>query len=271
MDDSLYKLIFEGETLPGFEERKVRKNLNELLNADKAKLKQLFSGKPIIIRKNLTASDIRHYERAMMKAGAQCRIVAMTSDEELPPTPLENILEQDPNQLTKPSRSSRTLQLFPRMGRVQFIASLWIVVLLGICAWWIPEWLTPHYPSLESMHLTLGLITIACLLMLTMSVRRLHDIGYNGWTSVVLVLPGVNLLFLLWLIFSSGTPDTNRFGSTPHSAGAIAQVFGLWMPLLTIIAAGTYGWLYQKELQQLAANVPAMIDLLILPALEQYL
>ena len=273
MDDSFYKLIFEGETLPGFKERQVRKNLKELLNADRAKLKRLFSGKPIIIRKNLTASEIRPYERAMMKAGAHCRIISMTSDEELPPTPLETILGQD--QLARPSKSSKKFQFLPRMGRVQFMASLWIIVLLGVSAWWIPGWLTPHltphYPPIESLHLTLGLIAIAVLLMLTMTARRLHDIDRSGWKSLVLIIPGINLLFLLWLIFSSGTRNTNRFGSAPYSAGTVAQFFGLWIPLLALITAGTYGWLYQNELQQLAANVPEMIDQLVLPALEQNL
>ncbi|WP_257266145.1 DUF805 domain-containing protein [Endozoicomonas sp. ONNA2] len=273
MDDSFYKLIFEGETLPGFKERKVQKNLKALLNADKSELKRLFSGKPTIIRKNLTALEIRPFERAMVKAGAHCRIVAMTSDEELAPTPLETILEQD--NLAKPSKPYGKFQLLPRIGRVKFTASLWIIMLLGLCAWWVPGYLTPHltplYPPLESAHLTLGLITIACLLMLTMAARRLHDFGRSGWQSVVLVLPGINLLFLLWLIFSSGTADTNRFGPPPYTAGTIAQAFGIWIPILTLIATGTYCWYYQNELQQLASNVPEMINQLVIPALEQNL
>ncbi|WP_257294996.1 DUF805 domain-containing protein [Endozoicomonas sp. YOMI1] len=275
MDESFYKLIFEGEILPGFKERKVRKNLKELLNADKAELKRLFSGKPIIIRKNLTASEIRPYEIAMMKAGAHCRIISMASNEELPPTPPEAIPEQDQKPLAKPSGSSGKFQLLPRMGRVRFLASLWIIVLLGVCTWWVPGLLTTHltpfYPPLESLHLTLGLTTITCLFMLTVAARRLHDFDHSGWQSLVLVIPGINLLFLLWLVFSSGTPDTNRFGPPPHSAGTIAQVFGLWIPLLTLVTAGTYGWLYQNELQQLVANVPEIIDQLVLPALEENL
>ncbi|WP_422461380.1 DUF805 domain-containing protein [Endozoicomonas sp. ALB115] len=272
MDDSFYKLVFEGEILPGFKERKVRKNLKELLNVDKAELKHLFSGKPVIIRKNLTASEIRPYERAMIKAGAHCRILSMTSNEELPQTPPETIPEQEQKQ---PAESSGQFQLLPRMGRVRFIASLWVIALLVVCACWVPGLLTPHltpfYPPLESLHLTLGLMTIACLLMLTMAARRLHDFDRSGWKSLLLVIPGINLLFLLWLTFSSGTASTNRFGPTPYSAGRIAQVFGLWIPLLALIAAGSYGWLYQNELLQLAANVPEMIDQLVLPALEQNL
>ncbi len=273
MDDVCYKLIFEGETLPGFKGKNVRKNLKELLNADKEKLKQLFSGKPVIIRKNLTVNEIRPYERAMMKAGAHCRILAINSDEELVPTPLEAVLEQDPPQTALSSKSPRKFQLISRMGRVKFTASLWIITLLGVSAWWLPEQLTPHlipyYPLFESLFLTLGLVALASLILLIVTARRLHDIDSSGWRTFLLVIPGINLLFLMWLIFSSGTRNTNSFGSVPCQAGTIAQLFGLWIPLLAIIASGTYGWLHHDELQQLAANLPEMIDQLEIPLLEQ--
>ncbi|WP_419534810.1 DUF805 domain-containing protein [Endozoicomonas sp.] len=273
MDDAFYKLIFEGETLPGFKEKHVRKNLKELLNADKEKLNRLFSGKPVVVRKNLTADQIRPYERAMMKAGASCRILSTNGDEELAPTPQEAILEENQPQVSRPSKSSRKFQPIPRMGRVRFTASLWIVSLLGVAAWWLPERLTPHlityYPPLESLYITLGLIAFASLLMLLITARRLHDIDSSGWRSLFLIIPGINLLVILWLALSSGTKNTNRFGAVPAPAGTIAQLFGLWIPLLVIIASGTYGWLHQEELQQLAANLPEMIGQLDIPLLNQ--
>lgn len=275
MDEAFYKLIFEGETLPGFKEKHVRKNLKELLNADKEKLNRLFSGKPVVIRKNLSADDIRPYERAMMKAGAVCRIFSISGDEELAPTPLEAVLEteESPPDTAKPVKSPRKFQLIPRMGRVRFIASLWMVALLSVGAWWLPERLTPHliayYPPLESLFLTLGLTALASLLLLVVAARRLHDIDSSSWRSFFLVIPGINLLFILWLSFYSGTKNTNMFGPVPKSAGAIAQLLGLWIPLLAIIASGTYGWLHQEELQQLAANLPEMINALDIPLLRQ--
>ncbi|WP_152554151.1 DUF805 domain-containing protein [Endozoicomonas elysicola] len=275
MDEAFYKLIFEGETLPGFKEKNVRKNLKELLNADKEKLNRLFSGKPVVIRKNLPADDIRPYERAMMKAGAVCRILSINGDEELAPTPLEAVIEIEEGQpdTIKPAKSPRKFQLIPRMGRIRFTASLWMVALLGVGAWWVPERITPHliayYPPLESLYLTLGMIALASLLLLVVAARRLHDIDISSWRSFFLIIPGINLLFLLWLSLSSGTKNTNMFGPVPRSAGTIAQLFGLWVPLLVIIASGAYGWLHQEELQQLASNLPEMITQLDIPLWKQ--
>lgn len=262
MDEIFYKLIFEGETLPGFKEKNVRKNLKELLSADKEKLNLLFSGKPVIIRKNLTADKIRLYESAMMNVGAVCRIISVVGDEELAPTVQNEVMQEDQPKSVRPSEF-RKFQLIPRMGRVRFSASLCIVVLLGVCAWWLPEritpYLVPYFQLLESLYLTLGLIALACMVLLITTARRLHDIDRSALRSFFLVIPGVNLLFILWLAFSSGTKNTNMFGPTPRTAGTIAQLFGLWVPLMVVIASGTYGWLHQEELQQLASNLPEMI------------
>ena len=86
MQETLYKLIFEGNIQPGHKDKAVRKNLKTLFKADKAKMVRLFSGDPVIIRKNLSEEKIRQYEKAMVKAGAVCRIIAVKGGLELPPT-----------------------------------------------------------------------------------------------------------------------------------------------------------------------------------------
>ncbi len=265
MDETLYKLIFSGEILPDFKKRQVRKNLKKLLNADRKELKLLFSGQPIVIRKGLAANKIRPYERALIKAGAVCRIVAIDSGEELQPTPYESVLE---SQHTEP-RLPLKQRLMPRMGRIRFVASLWSVALLAVLAWWLPELLTPqlslYVEPLEPLHLAIGLGSAAGLLLLYVSARRLHDIGSVGRKSLLLLLPLVNLLLLLQLIFSPGTKSSNLFGPIPAPAGTVGQLFGLWIPLLLVIAAGTYGWLHQEALLQLAAQLPTALAQMDIP------
>ena len=260
MDETLYKLIFTGEILPGFKKRQVRKNLKKLLNADRKKLNLLFSGQPIIVRKDLAADQTRPYERALIKAGAVCRIVAIDSGEELPATPYVSILED------KPAKISLQQRLAPRMGRTRFVASLWAVLLLGVVAWWLPKLLTPqlsHYVQpLEPLHLALGLASLATLLLFFFAVRRLHDMGSFGRKSLLFLLPVVNLLLLLQLIFYPGTKRRDSFGPIPAPAGTISQLFGLWIPLLLVITAGTYSWLNQEALLKLAVEFSiALADL----------
>ena len=85
MQETLYKLIFEAKIQPGFKEKAVKKHLQELFKADKQKMQRLFSGEPVIVRKNLPEDKIRQYEKAMIKAGACCRIISVKDGLELPP------------------------------------------------------------------------------------------------------------------------------------------------------------------------------------------
>lgn len=242
MGEKRYKLIYAGDIVPGFEREDVWVNLQALLGADKKTLRQLFSGRPVILRDNFTADQIRPYERAMVNSGAACRVV-----------PVKNGSSSGDKSQSPPSQATAG-KLLPRMGRVRFAAMLWAVVLVALAGWWLPEpmmpYLTPHVPGLESWHLMTALFSLAGVLMLIASVRRLHDINIRGGIGLLMFVPGANCLLLLWLLFASGSLITNRFGPQPRAAGVIAQSLGLWLPLLAIIAAGTYGALSYKELLQ---------------------
>jgi uncharacterized membrane protein YhaH (DUF805 family) len=46
-------------------------------------------------------------------------------------------------------------------------------------------------------------------------IKRLHDYDYNGWWSLLNLIPLVNLIFGLFLLFYPGTKGSNRFGPPP--------------------------------------------------------
>ena len=95
------------------------------MNLKKKEVQQLFSGYPVILRKEMSLDDIRIYERAMMEAGARCTVIS-DNNQALPPTPLEVIMEPKQIGVTKPDNSvSPKFQIAPRMGRVRYTASLW--------------------------------------------------------------------------------------------------------------------------------------------------
>ena len=48
-----FKIIFEGKTIPGQDVGSVKKRLKALLKTDAQGISQLFSGKPVVIRKNV--------------------------------------------------------------------------------------------------------------------------------------------------------------------------------------------------------------------------
>lgn len=48
---------------------------------------------------------------------------------------------------------------------------------------------------------------------ITVSVRRLHDLGKTGWILPLFVVPVAGIVILVWLFGRPGTPEANRFGS----------------------------------------------------------
>ncbi len=48
-----------------------------------------------------------------------------------------------------------------------------------------------------------------------LGIRRLHDLDKSGWFMLLILVPFVNLIFLLYLWFMPGTVGYNRFGADP--------------------------------------------------------
>jgi uncharacterized membrane protein YhaH (DUF805 family) len=49
-------------------------------------------------------------------------------------------------------------------------------------------------------------------------VKRLHDKGYTGWLSILMLLPLVNIIMLFWLGFARGQDGPNEYGPDPRAA-----------------------------------------------------
>jgi uncharacterized membrane protein YhaH (DUF805 family) len=54
--------------------------------------------------------------------------------------------------------------------------------------------------------------------MLSVEVRRLHDVGRSGVLVLIWLIPIVGQLVLLYWFCRRGDPDTNRFGESPLPA-----------------------------------------------------
>ncbi len=50
---------------------------------------------------------------------------------------------------------------------------------------------------------------------LSVTVRRLHDVGKSGWWIFISVIPFIGGLWLLILTLTDGQPGANRFGENP--------------------------------------------------------
>lgn len=90
-----------------------------------------------------------------------------------------------------------------------------------------------------------SVLLVAYIGMLVMSigfaVRRLHDLDKSGWWWLLMLIPLVNLIVFLYILFAPGSDGENRFGPVPPPnsgwviAGAVSYI--ALIPLGGILAA----------------------------------
>ena len=74
MSDQLFEVAFSGQVSEGANLEEVKARVAKMFNADDAKLTQLFSGKRIVIKKNIDQATAAKYKTALNRAGAECEI-----------------------------------------------------------------------------------------------------------------------------------------------------------------------------------------------------
>jgi len=77
MSDQLFEVAFSGEISEGGSADDVKARLGKMFNADEAKLAQLFSGRRVVIKKNIDQATADKYKTALNRAGAECEVAAM--------------------------------------------------------------------------------------------------------------------------------------------------------------------------------------------------
>ena len=74
MSDFLYEVVFYGQIHEDAELDAVKASIAKMFKTDQATTKYLFSGKRIVIKKNLSAEAADRYSEAFAKAGAICEL-----------------------------------------------------------------------------------------------------------------------------------------------------------------------------------------------------
>ena len=76
MSDQLFEVAFSGQISEGPNLDEVKARVGKIFNADEAKLAQLFSGKRIVIKKNIDQATAAKYKTALNRAGAECEVTS---------------------------------------------------------------------------------------------------------------------------------------------------------------------------------------------------
>ena len=90
MENVVYKIVFEGDLLPGYEQPVVQKKLAELFHIDTAMAGRLFIGKQREIKRGISFDQAKKYVRAMSKLGALAFMLPHEEDDTVIPQPDEN-------------------------------------------------------------------------------------------------------------------------------------------------------------------------------------
>ncbi len=113
-----YNVILSGEIATGREIGAVRKNLAEILKVSPATLDRLFSGRPLIIKKDVDQATAQKYVLAFGNAGVLCSMAPSRDSEGLPAAPLSR-----PENETLPDPGAEEEVTCPKCGRLQAKAS----------------------------------------------------------------------------------------------------------------------------------------------------
>ena len=89
MSDQQFDIIFRGDIVFGHQLTDVKARLQQLFKADAAKVDALFSGRPVPLKRGLDHASALKYKEALVKAGAQVDVVAMSDAKPAPPTKSE--------------------------------------------------------------------------------------------------------------------------------------------------------------------------------------
>ncbi len=81
MSDQLFEVAFSGKISDGANADDVKAKVGKMFNADEGKLAQLFSGKRIVIKKNIDQATASKYKTALNRAGAKCEVKSVGGDE----------------------------------------------------------------------------------------------------------------------------------------------------------------------------------------------
>lgn len=74
MTDKRFNIVFQGELVTGADPARVRENLARVFKMDAAKVEVLFSGKRVVLKKDVDQASAMKFRAVMKQAGAKCEM-----------------------------------------------------------------------------------------------------------------------------------------------------------------------------------------------------
>ena len=129
-----------------------------------------------------------------------------------------------------------------RIGRLRYLAYATVatfaaVLVIGVLGALLMG-LTGSGDSGTGTAIMFGALYIPVLaISFIMAKRRLNDLDQSGWLSLLLLVPLLNLVMALYLVFWPGSAGSNRYGPKPVANHWALVILALLVPLAGIVAA----------------------------------
>ena len=92
--NDLYQVVFDGTLTGELEQEQVKKNLAAMFKMNATQVEALFSGKSIVIKRNVDEETAKKFSNAFTKAGAKCTLVGGQAAATKPSQPITSESEE---------------------------------------------------------------------------------------------------------------------------------------------------------------------------------
>lgn len=150
---------------------------------------------------------------------------------------------QSTNALTEQDDEYNTQPFYVLSGRIGRMRYLAYSIYLIFCSFFLTIMFTVLTSILEGMlnsdidfeflQLILQLIMINYAIFIP-TIRRLNDLNCTGWSSILLLFPGFNILLCLYLMFVKGTEGVNDYGMPAKSTSIDNIMMGILLIALIV-------------------------------------
>lgn len=113
MSGDMYEVAFRGEIADGADAEQVKAAVGKMFKADAAKLAHLFSGKRVVIKKNIDQQTAMKYQSALQKAGAVCEIKNLSEPEAAPAAVEQPVETEQPSAAPAETRAREIPENIP--------------------------------------------------------------------------------------------------------------------------------------------------------------
>lgn len=144
---------------------------------------------------------------------------------------------------TEPTYEPKVFSFNGRIGRLRYLAyglgvSMLLMFGLGILAGLMGA-VGMGDSRGAATFASVGGVAVIALFSIVITImygkRRLNDLGHSGWWSLLLLVPYLQLLPVIYLVFFPGSGGANRFGPAPAKNSIGVVILGWAVPLLAII------------------------------------